>query len=382
MPPTKRRPTRSPKRTRRGRAWPVVSLLLIGGVALVLLWSRQAPPPAVAREAPPPRLPPPQAAVAERGPDPAVAPVAPQLERARQTLDTYRQATRYPPNSRPLSEHPDQIEPLNKVDHRQILVAGGQSRLRLRYDRTFVEGDDAVVIRLSGEDSGGNPQRCEIRAASATEVTYGADAGKHSAVTLAFTGDGAGTFTTRFQPARQGFAQHLGGIRIAVRARVGDEDGEVSFDLYYTPTPPAVFTGAVREVLENGSLSLSLGINVHTAGHYLIAARVDDANGNGFAYLSFNDDVQAGAQEIPLILFGKLILDSHAGAPFRLHDVEGFLLKEDTDPDREIVQPLLGTVHTTQAYPPNAFSDQEWQSAQRTRTIEELTRNLQDLTQH
>jgi hypothetical protein len=369
-------------------------LLPIGGVLLVLLLSRQAPPPAVASGAPHLRLPElaapdPQglSAVAARGNDTAVAPdlAALRLERAQRSLDTYVQATKYPPASRPLSEHPDQIEPLNKVDHRQALVPGGQSRLRLRYDRSVLVGEDAVVIRLSGEDSVGNPLPCEIVSASATEAPFTPDASRHSAVTLSFTDDGhsggavAGTVTTRFQPARQGFPQHLGGIRIAVRARVGDEEGATGFDVYYTPTPPAVFTRAVREVLENGSLSLYLGINVHKAGHYIITARAEDATGNGFAYLSFNDEVQEGAREIPLLLFGKLIRDRHADAPFRLRDVEGFLLKEDTDPDRELVQPLLGTVHTTRAYPDGAFSDAEWQSEQRTRTIDEFTRNLEDL---
>jgi len=370
----------------------VVSLLLIGGVLLVLLLRRQAPPPAVASGEPHPRLPELAApdlqgrsASADRGNDTVIAPdlAARRLERAQRTLDTYVQATKYPPTSRPLSEHPDQIEPLNKVDHRQALVPGGQSRLRLRYDRSFLVGDDAVVIRLSGEDSVGNPLPCEIISASATEAPFSSDAGKHSAVTLSFTGDGPGggaaTITTRFQPARQGFAQHLGGIRIAVRARIDDEEGATSFDVYYTPTPPAVFTRAVREALENGSLSLYLGINVHKAGHYIITARADDTTGKGFAYLSFNDEVQEGTREIPLVLFGKLIRDHHAGAPFRLHDVEGFLLKEDTDPDRELMQPLLDTVHTTRAYPESAFSDQEWQSEQRTRTIDEFTRNLEDL---
>lgn len=405
MAPAKRSPTRPPKRssarsfagrpaTRKGRSWLVVLLLLIGGVLLVLVLSRQTPPPPVASGPPHQRLPElaapdPQrlSAFADRGNDTAVQPdlAALRLERAQRTLDTYVQATKYPPTSRPLSEHPDQIEPLNKVDHRQFLVPGGQSRLRLRYDRSFLVGDDAVVIRLSGEDSDGNPLPCEIVSASATEAPFSPDASRHSAVTLSFTGDGhgggavTGTFTTRFQPARQGFAQHLGGIRIAVRARVGDEEGATGFDVYYTPTPPAVFTRAVREVLENGSLSLYLGINVHKAGHYIITARADDTTGNGFAYLSFNDEVQEGAHEIPLVLFGKLIRDRHAGAPFRLRDVEGFLLKEDTDPDRELVQPLLGTVHTTRAYPESAFSDQEWQSEQRTRTIDEFTRNLEDL---
>ncbi|HET9619974.1 MAG TPA: hypothetical protein VFP84_01315 [Kofleriaceae bacterium] len=362
-------------------------LLLVVAGALAVLWSRQAPPPAVARATPPPQplaheAPGPWGN-AEPGPDPAAAPsqAALRVQRAQQTLDNYVQATKYPPTSRPLREHPDLIEPLNKVDHRQILVPGGQARLRLRYDRTFVVGDDAVVIRLSGEDSAGNPAPCEILSANASAAPVGPDAGKLAAVPLVFTGDGPGSFTTRFQPGKQGFAQHLGGIRIAVHARVADEDGTPSFDLYYTPTPPAVFTRAVREVLDNGSLTLNLGINVHKAGRYLINARVDDANGNGFAFLAFNDEVAEGAQEIPLVVFGKLIHDGHAGAPFKLRDVEGFLLKEDTDPDRELVQPLLGTVYTTQAYPQSAFSDQEWQSEQRTRTIDEFTRNLKDLKQ-
>ena len=398
MAPSKRRPARSSSgrpATKKGRSWLVVLPLVLGGVLLVLLVRRQEPPPAESSSAHDgaPRLPAlaiaaPEgpSAVADRGGDKDVEPglAARRLERAQRTLDSYVQATKYPPTSRPLSEHPDQIEPLNKVDHRQSLVPGGQSRLRLRYDRSVLVGDDAVMIRLSGEDSVGNPLPCEIVSASATEAPFGPDVGRHGPVPLSFTGDGSGgdavaaSFATRFQPARQGFAQHLGGIRITVRARVGDEEGATGFDVYYTPTPPAVFTRAVREVLEHGSLSLYLGINVHKAGRYVVTARADDATGNGFAYLSFNDEVQEGAREIPLVVFGKLIRDRHAGAPFRLHDVEGFLLKEDTDPDRELVQPLLGTAHTTRVYPESAFSDEEWQSEQRTRNIDEFTRNIED----
>lgn len=398
MSPSKRRPARSSSgrpATKKGRSWLVALPLVLGGVLLVLLVRRQEPPPAKSSSAHDgalrlPALAIPEheglSAVADRGDDKAVEPdlAAQRLERAQRTLDSYVQATKYPPTSRPLSEHPDQIEPLNKVDHRQLLVPGGQSRLRLRYDRSVLVGADAVMIQLSGEDSVGNPLPCEIVSASATEAPFSPDVGRHGPVALSFTGDGsggdavAGTFATRFQPARQGFAQHLGGIRITVRARVGDEEGATGFDVYYTPTPPAVFTRAVREVLEHGSLSLYLGINVHKAGRYVVTARADDATGNGFAYLSFNDEVQEGAREIPLVVFGKLISDRHAGAPFRLHDVEGFLLKEDTDPDRELVQPLLGTVHTTRIYPESAFSDEEWQSEQRTRNMDEFTRNLED----
>src|SRR5512143_179293 len=161
MAPSKRRPARSSSgrpATKKGRSWRVVLPLVLGGVLLVVLVRRQEPPPAESSSAhegaprlPALTLPAPEgrSAVVDRGADKDVEPdlAARRLERAQRTLDSYIQATKYPPTSRPLSEHPDQIEPLNKVDHKQSLVPGGQSRLRLRYDRSVLVGDDAVMIR-------------------------------------------------------------------------------------------------------------------------------------------------------------------------------------------------------------------------------------------
>ena len=192
MAPSKRRPARSSSgrpATKKGRSWLVVLPLVLGGILLVLLVRRQEPPPAESSsahdEAPRLRLsalaiPEPEglSAVADVEPDLAAL----RLERAQRTLDSYVQATKYPPTSRPLSEHPDQIEPLNKVDHRQLLVRGGQSRLRLRYDRSVLVGDDAVMIRLSGEDSVGNPLPCEIVSANATEAPTHNDTARSEAI--------------------------------------------------------------------------------------------------------------------------------------------------------------------------------------------------------
>jgi hypothetical protein len=36
------------------------------------------------------------------------------LQRAKRTLDSYRQATRYPHESRPIAEHPDQVRPTTR----------------------------------------------------------------------------------------------------------------------------------------------------------------------------------------------------------------------------------------------------------------------------
>lgn len=311
--------------------------------------------------------------------EPSVA--ALRVERARKTLDDYVAATRYPPTSRPISEYPDLLQPLHPVDHAQPIKPGGVARLRVRHDRTFLVGDDAARISIQGEDEAGNPLPCRLLEANATEAPFSPQAGRRGPAALSFTVDGTGALSTIFTPARQGFSEHLGPIRIALRARVADEDGATSFDLYYTPTPPARFTGMVREVLANGSLELFAGIDVRKPGRYLVDGRVADAAGQLFAFVSFNEELPAGRGEVKLVLFGKLVRDRKAASPFVLRDVEGHLLKEDVDPDREILAPLLGAVHTSRAYPESAFSTAEWQSEERSRHVEEFTRNLKELTE-
>ena len=78
-----------------------------------------------------------------------------------------------------------------------------------------------------------------------------------------------------------------------------------------------------------------------------------------------------------LTLFGRLVLDQHPVPPFTLRDVEGFLLRESGDPDREVLSALLGSVHTTRVHSESAFSSAEWQSEERERHVREFTRDLE-----
>lgn len=111
-------------------------------------------------------------------------------------------------------------------------------------------------------------------------------------------------------------------------------------------------------------------------GRYVLDARVDDESSEPFAFLSWNDLLAAGKQEACFTLFGRLVLDEHASAPFRVRDVEGFLLLEDAFPDRKSVPTLEGLVHTTKRYVPNDFSTAEWQSPVKDRYLERLQRDV------
>lgn len=302
------------------------------------------------------------------------------LERAETVLARYRETTKYPHSSRPLREQPDQVQPHHVSPHRLPLTNDGdqvgQGILILRQSHFYLAGDEAVTFTVECGTSEG-PAPCEVQSATATAAATGTAAGAGLRAEVSFTAAASGAMhTATFAPAAQGFAKYHGPIHVALAVRIGEEEGIRGFDIEYTPRAPAVFTGRVNERLVDGSLVLGVELEIDEPGRYVIAARVDDATGRSFAYLSFNEELPRGTTEAALVLFGKLVLDEQALAPFRLRDVEGFLLAEDQYPDRKLLATLEGVVHTTREYGGRDFSDAEWQSEERDRYLDELGRDV------
>jgi hypothetical protein len=148
------------------------------------------------------------------------------------------------------------------------------------------------------------------------------------------------------------------------------------FDVFYTAEPPAVWAGGVREALVDGSLVLTLPAFVREPGRYVVKARVDDATGAPLALLAFNDELAAGAQDVRLELFGKLVRDAKPTFPLVVRDVDAFLLRPDTFPDRSLMPRLAGKVHTSGDYALSEFSDAEWNGEERARYLAEFGRDV------
>ncbi|GMU00841.1 hypothetical protein KH5H1_49610 [Corallococcus caeni] len=313
------------------------------------------------------------------------------LERAKRSLESYVAATRYPPESRPSREHPDQMELAEPERTRPLSPKAAEDgtsdvQLRLKQDKVFVVGDEAVLLGVACEDSRRTPRPCEVVSALAHEADHLVGAGGVPGVPVVFTdagqgGDtvaGDGMITGRFQPSKQGFAMFSGTLRVDVRVRSGSLEDSAFFDVVYTPAPPATFTRRVREAVEAGSLDLYLSVQVRKAGRYVVSGRLDDEGGVPFASVSFNEELAEGAQEVKLNVFGKLIRDEAPTFPLTLRDVEGFLLKEMGDPDRELMVTLRGPVHTTREYSLQQFSDAEWRSPERDRYTNELEKDVME----
>ncbi|HYO56757.1 hypothetical protein, partial [Archangium sp.] len=310
------------------------------------------------------------------------------LARARFTLDSYRKSTRYPPESRPIEEHPDLVYPGPSERKQPLNKQQRDIALKLKQEKVFVVGDEVVRFFVGCENANtGQPLPCEVHSAVAHEAPHMVAAGQLSPVPLEFNdvgrqGDelaGDGTWTGSFQPSRQGFAMFEGTLRIEFRVRAnGNTEGGAFFDIVFTPAPPAAFTGKVREVVEQGSLQLYVGLQVRKPGRYVMAGRVDDEAGIPFAYLEFNEELQAGAREVKFTVFGLLLHDRQPDFPLKLRDVEGFLLREQGDPDRELVKALSGYVHTTQQYTLDRFSPDEWTSEERERYLKEYGKDVKE----
>ncbi|RKH06996.1 hypothetical protein D7X74_33345 [Corallococcus sp. CA047B] len=399
---------------RRGR-WFLALVPLVFGVGVLFWWhgSEGAEMPGGLPEASP--LPEPEPHEVARapagratGPSGAVEPAAPsllspearerearrelwqkRLERAQRSLESYVAATRYPPESRPSREHPDQMELAEPERTRPLSPKAAQDgtsdvQLRLKQDKVFVVGDETVLLTVACEDSRREPRPCEVLSAVAHEADHMLGSGGVAGVPVAFgdsgqAGDlvaGDGMLTGSFQPSRQGFAMFSGTLRVDVRVRSGSLEDATFFDVLYTPSPPATFTRRVREVLEAGSLDLYLTVQVRKAGRYVVSARLDDEGGVPFSSVSFNEELAEGVQEVRLNVFGKLIRDEAPTFPLTLRDVEGFLLKEMGDPDRELMVTMRGPVHTTRDYALHQFSPAEWKSPERDRYTNELRKDV------
>lgn len=313
----------------------------------------------------------------------------------------YRDTTRYPFTSRPSEQHPDVSHPFKvKIYDAPLVTSKGNKNNNIRamigQDRVFLSGADSVKFTLQVLDSEGRVLPLTISSATAKQVLPRKDALRYDKQQLAalrttnltFTDSGLLTgvddvandkvYSVRFTPQKQGFEGFSGIIRTVVSFKADGVDNFATFLVTYTGEVHATWIDSVREVQESGSLNLYLKALIAVPGRYVVTGRVDDANGKSFAHLIFNDEVKAGEQEFKLHLFGALIRDKRPVFPLKLRDVEAYHLLLGTSPDRVMMAPRKGLVHTSGKYLLESFSPAEWTSEQRTRYLTEYKRILED----
>lgn len=313
-----------------------------------------------------------------------------QLQRAREALAAYQRAARYPHDSRPIDEHPDQVRPFAPIaeDHPLRMPGGGSVaqgvRLQTTQERVFAAGNESNLVTVALVDAEGRKLPLRISRAVMHEVTPPGRTASTAEFAMPINdagqaGDllaGDGVFTAVMRPAAQGFGGYAGLLRLELGLEYAGQPGFIYFDLIYSPRIAAEWRPGVRDTLVNGSLHFVLPVEVKLAGRYVVSGRVDDARGQPFALVSFNGEMPAGSTEFHLPVHGRLVHDRNPALPLRLRDVEAFLLLPDTYPDRVMLPRLAGPVHVSQVATLQAFSAAEWTSEERQRYLAELAQDV------
>lgn len=294
------------------------------------------------------------------------------LEQVRLTDHTYCSYlahSRYPHTSRPAGHHPDQLYPNRPVVETVALRgedgrADASIRVQTSQSRVYLAAGESVEFAL------GAAAPLVVTRALAQGMTYGT-ARPAPRVTLAFADDGAGTWRAAFTPGQGALADFHGTIRVEVRYTTGGRAGVVLFDVIHSPTLPATWAGPPREAIGPEAVDFTLPLDVRLAGRYVVSGRVDDARGRPFALATFNAVLGAGMQNVVLSVHGKLLHDGAPALPLMLRDVEGFLLREDLDPDRLLLPRREGVVLTSSLRTADGVPDLEWMSEERSRYLRE-----------
>ena len=311
------------------------------------------------------------------------------LERASNSLNAYRAAAQYPHESRPISEHPDQVRPFSPiVEERALRVPGGSApqgvRLRTTQERVFASGMESSRVTVTLTDEQGRVLPLRVQRAVQKEVTPPGATARTAEVAMAVNDNGSqgdlvagdGTWSALMQPGTQGFASFAGTVRLELNLDYAGQPGFLYFDLVYSPEQAATWLPGVREAAAAGGLDFFVKAQVLMPGRYVVTGRIDDAKGQPVALAQFNGEVAAGAVEFKLPVHGKLIRDLKPAFPLVLRDVDAFLLKPDTFPDRVMLPRRAGEQHRSRSYALASFSDAEWQSEERTRYLTELGKDV------
>lgn len=305
--------------------------------------------------------------------------LAEQVQLTDHTYCSYLEYSRYPYDSRPAGHHPDQLYPNRPVlEANPMQVEGRDSdpgvSLQTSQSRVYLAAGESARFSLRALDARGQPLALVVTRALAQGMRYG-DSRPAPRVTVAFTDDGSGLWSAVLTPAETALALFHGTIRLEVRYSAGGKQGVVLFDVIHSPVLPATWAGTPHESVDADALQFSLPLEVRLAGRYVVSGRIDDAAGRPFALATFNQLLGQGTQQVRLNVHGKLLHDGAPQLPLQLRDVEGYLLREDADPDRLLLPRLEGKVFTSQTRSLDGVPNVEWHAEERSRYLAEYAKD-------
>lgn len=299
----------------------------------------------------------------------------------KQALQDYKQLSIYPPNSRPLSkENIDLLMPNRRYEQPLPLEKGSDVFYLFTADKYRVIGDESITFVLMVLQ-GTKPDSDRVPVTiTRSVIKKGININTAKYVTeLSLIKNNVGDYTADVNCAQAFTSEKKTGTYWAeVQFKAADNviDAAIPFEYFPENTIPAKFTGNFRDYIKNGSLYIDVELDVFRKGYYIIDANLFDNELEPVAYTIEKRDLHTGKQWVPLLFFGKVLLDKKAKPPFVLRDLRGYRFIEATTPDtefmdREMIKPYGGE-YKTRINTVNGLLDKEWDDEQKRKRIEFL----------
>ncbi len=296
-------------------------------------------------------------------------------------IDEYLESSQYPPYSRPLDlvRHHELIEWNERREQGRLSRHDQSIQFIYSGDSYWVIGDQPIrtylAVRHGNAPIQVNIARAEMRIDGSAESA----SWNPGPMPLRYTFEGD-RYVNEIRPA-----QLLDGADQAVRVQLGiafdagDGLDTAMLNFIYMPQDRAVgrFTGQFREEVRDGSLVLHAGVEIFHSGWFNIDCNLWDSNDEPVGWTRFKGELEGGMQEVELLFFGKVIVDSGTTAPWKVGQLRGFRYVPEVDPSEEMMLPFQGEFLTS-SVEIDALSGEEWNEERRWDHLESLREAEQD----
>jgi hypothetical protein len=291
-------------------------------------------------------------------------------------LTAFKRANVYPPTSQPLTrDQDDLLHPNRRHELPRPTDADDGIEFLFTADKYFVVGDDVLTAKLAITRDG-KPVAAKITQAFAATLDPTRPSTDADKLPLAYAAQPDGSLVATFAPSivPKLARQTAFGMYVEFDDGTGHGLQRGHFDFQYTPSGgvPARFTGRFSDEIVNGSLVIHAGVEVATAGHYVLDCNLYDATGNPVGWTRFKSDLAAGTQQADLMFFGKVIADAHVSGPFEIGELRGARFVPGSEPDLEQMASFTGS-YATRAYQPGDFSAADYDSDDKQRMVQFLS---------
>ncbi|MBE7410705.1 MAG: hypothetical protein L6Q54_08370 [Leptospiraceae bacterium] len=187
-----------------------------------------------------------------------------------------------------------------------------------------------------------------------------------------------------------------GDMFLEVDMEIGGKPHNQRATWYSTPIPVAEFKSGIRDSIKDGSLVVTVPVNILKKGYYHFDANIQGSGEDKdfVATSSWEGDIDSGAQKIDFQFFGKIIKDSRIDGPYLVREIRGKRNNSPVTPSmvnkamtegKEISgthkEPLWEYLepppnYTTSAYQYKEFSGEEWNSKEKEERLQFLEKQV------